>query len=31
LVYLFIGLKVGSELTGIITDFMKKEANIWFK
>lgn len=28
LVYLFIGLKVGSELTGIITDFMKKEANI---
>ncbi|MBN2793807.1 MAG: Na(+)/H(+) antiporter subunit B [Clostridia bacterium] len=27
-VYLFIGLKVGSELTGIISDFMKKEANI---
>lgn len=28
IVYLFIGLKVGAELTGIITDFMKEEANI---
>lgn len=28
IVYLFIGLKVGSELTGIITDFMKEEVNI---
>lgn len=27
-VYLFIGLKVGSELTGILADFMKKEANV---
>jgi multicomponent Na+:H+ antiporter subunit B len=28
IVYLFIGLKVGAELTGIITDFFKKEAQI---
>jgi multicomponent Na+:H+ antiporter subunit B len=28
IVYLFIGLKVGSELTSILTDFMKEEANV---
>lgn len=27
-IYLFVGLKVGAELTGIITDFFKEEANI---
>jgi multicomponent Na+:H+ antiporter subunit B len=28
IVYLFIGLKVGAELTGIVTDFFKEEAQI---
>jgi len=28
IIYLFIGLKVGSELTGILADFLKQEANI---
>ena len=27
-IYLFIGLKVGSELTGILADFLKKEVNV---
>lgn len=26
-IYLFVGLKVGSELTSVITDFLKKEVN----